>query len=326
MRMNRHEDLLGQLDERSAATRALAAVQRVTAGMAACEDLDSLLDAALSGMARELGFGHALVLLADVVRSRLFAVASHGYAESGAGAEARFGEGAIGLAAESLQPVRRHGCCPSKPASSCMSRDASCCAPGALEEHIRLPEFPDVRSQLAVPLQAQGRLLGVLYLESAEPIGFDECDEVLLRGIADHLATAILLCTYAAADTGPAESLAREPRQAVAGTPLLVRRYEFNQSLFLGDDYLIKGVAGAILWRLLCSYRDEGRTEFTNRELRLDPSIGLPEIQDNLEARLVLLARRLAERSERIRIERVARGRIRLTVTCPLELRSIAPA
>ena len=39
-----------------------------------------------------------------------------------------------------------------------------------------------------------------------------------------------------------------------SGRPLLVRRFEADQSVFLGDDYLIKGVAGAILWKLLDSY------------------------------------------------------------------------
>jgi len=102
-----------------------------------------------------------------------------------------------------------------------------------------------------------------------------------------------------------------------------VRRYELDQSVFIGDDYLIKGVAGAILWKLLNSYRQEGRTEFSNRELRLDPALGLPDVGDNLEARLVLLQRRLVDRSAHIRLEKVARARVRLTVARPLELRSI---
>jgi hypothetical protein len=71
---------------------------------------------------------------------------------------------------------------------------------------------------------------------------------------------------------------------------------------------------------LLCDYSEKKRTSFTNRELRLDPRIQLPDVGDNLEARLVLLRRRLAERTSDLRVEKTSRGRFQLTVTRPLEL------
>jgi hypothetical protein len=101
---------------------------------------------------------------------------------------------------------------------------------------------------------------------------------------------------------------------------LLVRHYTEDDTIFLGDEYLIKGVAGSILWTLLCDFSEKKRVSFTNRELRLDPRIQLPDIGDNLEARLVLLRRRLAERTSDLRIEKTARGRFALAVTRPLEL------
>ncbi len=107
---------------------------------------------------------------------------------------------------------------------------------------------------------------------------------------------------------------------APSGPPLLVRRYELDQSVFIGDDYLIKGVAGAILRKLLAVHAREGRTEFTNRELRLDPQIRLPDLSDNLEARLILLHRRLAERSGALMLEKTGRGRFRLCVNRPVQL------
>jgi hypothetical protein len=194
-----------------------------------------------------------------------------------------------------------------------------------IESDIALVGLPDAQSRIAVPILARNRLIGVLYLESAEIGRFLEEDEKTLVSIAGHLGTAILLCNQAAADA-PAAAAPAGTHAKPSGQPLLVRRFEADQSIFLGDDYLIKGVAGAILWKLLNCHSQEGRTEFSNRELRLDPSIGLPDIADNLEARLVLLLRRLRDRSEYIRIDKVGRGRVRLDVTRPLELRSIARA
>jgi adenylate cyclase len=75
-----------------------------------------------------------------------------------------------------------------------------------------------------------------------------------------------------------------------------------------------------VFWALVSDFANGGRSAFTNRELRLDPRIRLPDIGDNLEARLVLLQRRLIERDACVRIERTGRGRFCLRVTRPLRL------
>jgi adenylate cyclase len=114
------------------------------------------------------------------------------------------------------------------------------------------------------------------------------------------------------------------PARAARGSPLLLRRFASNDSVFIGDSYLIKGVAGAILWKLLKDHAQHGRTEFSNRELRLDASIRLPDVTDNLEARLVLLRRRLDEHGPDIRIEKTGRGRFRLVLQRPVQLAEVA--
>ncbi len=103
-----------------------------------------------------------------------------------------------------------------------------------------------------------------------------------------------------------------------------MRFFAVDGSTFLNGDYLIKGVAGRILWSLLVQYQREQRVEFSNKEVRLDPSLDLPEFRDNLESRLILLKRRLEERAAPIRIDKTGRGRFRLDVAGPLRLDEVA--
>jgi len=102
-----------------------------------------------------------------------------------------------------------------------------------------------------------------------------------------------------------------------------VRFFPVDGSTFLDGDYLIKGVAGRLLWTLLRQHEREHRTDFTNREVRLDPTLDLPDFKDNFESRLILLKRRLDERSAPIRIEKTGRGRFRLVVDTDVRLEAM---
>jgi hypothetical protein len=61
-----------------------------------------------------------------------------------------------------------------------------------------------------------------------------------------------------------------------AAPPSLVQYFEKDDSVFLDHDYVVRGVPGRLLWRMLQIHDSEGRSEFTNRELRLDPAINFP--------------------------------------------------
>ena len=293
------------------------------ARLSSATDLASLLDTLLEVLADPIGITHAMVLMHDPSGERLYTVASRGYAESGVGAEVHPGEGIIGAAAQARIPIRIAHATSEFGYGRAIREDLqSRGITAGIEERIPFPGLPESQSQIAVPILAGDRLLGVLFAESEAPgrFGYDEEDGFMV--LASHVGavSALLEDETRAGDDAPG---ARAPAPP-AGSPLRVRRYAADDSIFIGEDYLIKGVAGAILWRLLRSHVEDGRSDHTNRELRLDPSIRLPDLSENLEARLILLTRRLGERCPSLRIEKTGRGRFRLNVLRPVVLEEIA--
>jgi adenylate cyclase len=160
--------------------------------------------------------------------------------------------------------------------------------------------------------------LGVLYLESTEPSAFGGATEGLLRIIGAHAAAAL-----AARGAHAAE----EPRRAPATAPtpggeppIELVYYRADDTVLCNSAYIVKGAPRRILWSMLKAHAESGRTQFANRELRLDESLGLPAGSDNLEARLLVLRRRLADLDCGVTLERVGRGRLELRLERPAEL------
>jgi hypothetical protein len=170
-----------------------------------------------------------------------------------------------------------------------------------------------VRSLAAVPFGVGNDLAGVLYLESEQPGFFSVRLERTLRIIGGMLAGAL-----GAADASSAGTRTHTGHGFHA--PLEVTYYQADDSVFADGEYVIKGVPGRILWKLLREHAADGRVTFANRELRLDERLGLPAGNDNLDSRLVALRRRLESRSSGIGLERVGRGRLELTLDRPVSL------
>jgi hypothetical protein len=298
----------------------LSALRLCAERMTQVGDLGRLLDDTLGALGELLDVQHAMVLMLDGSGQRLYTVASRGYPLSGVGSEIAVGCGVIGVAAGQRTPIRiTHMSAEYSYGRAIRDSIEKAGLGNTLETAIPFPGLADSRSQLAVPIAGAGRLLGVLYVESPEDLRFGYDDEDALVSIAAQLGMAIhtLQQTADTHDDGPMPAAGKV---AADGAPVTIRHYAADDSVFVGDDYLIKGVAGAICRKLVRDFLAGGRTEFSNRELRLDPALRLPDISDNLEARLVLLERRLAERCTYLRIEKTGRGRFRLVVGQPVKL------
>jgi adenylate cyclase len=302
--------------------RNLLAALRVSSERIAVNcDLERVLTETLACLDTHFDIHHTMVLLHDEPSARLYTVASRGYEESGIGSEIPLGQGVIGVAARERTPIRiSHMSSEYAYSRAIRENTRHSELADALEIEIPLPGLSESRSQLAVPISAGPRLLGVLYVESPFDLRFTYDDEDALVALAAQLGMAIhILQSLADAGDEPPRAEAKK-HTALIGDPIVIRHYPENDSVFLDGDYLIKGVAGSIFSVLVRDCIDKGRTEFTNRELRLDARIRLPDISDNLEARLVLLSRRLTERNACVRIEKTGRGRFKLCADRPLEL------
>jgi hypothetical protein len=302
----------------------LRGIQMLSDRINRAQSLEGLLDAVLATVRAQFDVEHLMLLLTDETGQRLYTVASRGYGESGVGAEVALGEGLIGTVAEQRRPLRVAGL-PYELRYGRAIRDSFQELRGEQmpRPEIPLPGLPDVQAQLAFPLVVQDRLVGVLALESRDPVHFDLWHEAFLTVLGNQIAFGI--ATLSAREdreepTDPAPPPAPVPCPEPAVGTRTFCLYKNDDCVFVDGEYLIRNVPGKILWKILSEHRATGRREFSNRELRLDPSLGLPPIKDNLESRLILLRRRLEQKCPGVRLVPTRRGRFALELCGPIEL------
>jgi hypothetical protein len=302
----------------------MKALQELSTRMTAANNLDELLESILSGIKEFFGFSHSMIAIAGEKPNTLVTIASRGYPERGVGSEVQFGEGVIGVVAEAQQPIRISGLVRGM-LYAAAARKRAFERGWRPQEALKLPGLESPSSQLGVPLVVRGELIGVLCIESETPYRFHEEDKNTIEMLGASLAIAIQNMQLKEAGEEPAARPAAAP--AAAAPPKAngkVRReiayYPREEVVMIDGDYLIRSLPARILWKLLQTHKREGRAEFTNRELRLDKSLGLPDYKDNLETRLLLLRRRLDEKSEDIRLVPVGRGRFALELGCAIDL------
>jgi adenylate cyclase len=305
-----------------------AGVRRISERLAEATDLPALLQASCDGLAQELRIAHAIVWMLDETGQHLYTLASMGYAQAGSGAELPLADtGLVGIALRENVPIRiGHMSTMVSYGLSWRTQVEQLGLQATLAEAIPLPGLARPRSQLAVPLRARGRSVGVLLVESEHDQFFSYDDEDALSAVGAQLAQALTVLHAAELSEAPGRAAEPVPSTPAEESPLRIRHYPRDHSVFVNDQYLIKGVAGAIVAKLVRDQIASGRDDFSTRELRLAADeLGLPDVQDNLGVRLLMLERRLAERDFGLRIERFGRGQYRLRASGALHLTVMQP-
>ncbi|MFT3915168.1 MAG: GAF domain-containing protein [Anaeromyxobacteraceae bacterium] len=164
----------------------LRGLQLVSDRINRATDLEGLLAGALESLDETFGFSHAMVLVPEEADAgHLVALATRGYGAAGVGAEVRLGEGIIGLCAERRKIIRLGGMGGELRYGRAL-RARAATEGGKLAPEVPLPGLDRPQAQLAIPLQVGGRLLGVLALESEDPLRFDDWDEPYLTVVANQ--------------------------------------------------------------------------------------------------------------------------------------------
>ncbi len=306
--------------ERGPLADRLSGIGELTRRLSRCGDLDTMVDVAVRGLDELLGYERSVVMLVDETGQALYTIASHGFPAEGVGSEMVFGEGAAGVAAERNRPVRLGGVHTTSAYALSVGRGFS-----DSDREIAVPTSSDTRSRLAVPAVSRGEVRGVVVVESPAAVAFDDSDETLVGVIAAILAETVALDRPADDDLRSVPSsppiVVRPPTTTNAPSEAThVRHFASDGSVFLDGEYLIRGVAGRILWSLVQRNAHAGQIEFTTKEIRLDKTLELPGVRDNLDTRIIMLKRRLEERSAPIQLVKTGRGRIALQLHTPLRL------
>ena len=312
------------------------ALQDLSSRIHCADTLESLVDSILAGLEESFGFKQSMILVPTEQEGVLVTIATRGYPENGAGSEMRYGEGIGGMVAEARKPIRISGLMRGMLYALAMAKAAQDPDARRAARRVPVPGLANPESQLGVPLLVRGELVGVLVLESEVPYRFHEEDKATIELLGSYLAIAIQNMQWqerqAEGEPGPAGGLKPAPSHAVTAPPRNpveagfsrpsrdVAYYASDECILVDGDYLIRGLPAKVLWRLLTIRESTGREEFTNRELRLDKSLNLPEWKDNLESRLLLLRRRLEQKCPDIALVPRCRGRFVLQVGVPLTL------
>jgi len=198
------------------------ALYRVSRGLVASLDADELMEDVVKLLQQDFGYYHVQVYVKEPESGEF--LARHGSGEIGAqlreqGYRLPVGAGIVGHVAETGQPF--------------VTNDVE-----QVVFFVRNPLLPDTQSELAVPIQVDGNVLGVLDVQQASAGRLTARDLQLMSGVADQLAAALQrvrlyndLQMSLQQEKAMRSRLLQSERLAVAGRLLASVSHELNNPL-----------------------------------------------------------------------------------------------
>lgn len=203
-------------------------------------DLDALFGEIMRGLREVLNYPNCTVLLVDEEKGELYSEAAWGYREDLWRRRIKIGqEGVTGWVAAHREPI---------------------IVPDVTQDERYIEGVSGGRSELAAPMVARGKLIGVLDVESTEPNVFDEHDLELLSSVAALAAVAIRNAQLFEEIKERERQLAYQlenASDAIYNVDLAGRFTFFNRAAEVVSGYKREEVLGRPFTELLCPEHHE---------------------------------------------------------------------
>ena len=172
-------------------TQELEIVQRVAVALNASSEVKTIASLMLNLMEEYFDFQHSILLVLRPDEEVLEVVATHGYEVDNLGKTVKVGMGVIGMVAKKQRLMRMANLGAQRKYMQAISKSAGT---QAVEEQI--VGLPDSESQVAIPMMAEDRLLGVLSIESKKINFYNPQDETLVTTLANLGAVSLKNALY----------------------------------------------------------------------------------------------------------------------------------
>ncbi|MFZ5824365.1 MAG: diguanylate cyclase [Bacillota bacterium] len=149
------------------AQQQLGALHQIALSLSTTLDSQRLMEMILEQLGKLWGYDYGAILLVDEKSGELIVAAAHGY-EVSLGLRLKPGEGISGTVVKTGLPV---------------------CVGDVTEDPRYVGGVPGARSELAIPLAWEGKILGVLNVESKERNAYTAADVALLTTVAEQAAS-----------------------------------------------------------------------------------------------------------------------------------------